>query len=206
MIVKHVVSNIKVLMMIEVIEPAKFKTVAWKNGKGETIEMAINSGGTLNDFDWRLSMASVVEDGIFSNFSGYTRNLILIAGDGINLQHNDSKIDKLTNLLDYATFDGGDKTVGNLHTNEITDFNIIARTADYSTVVNCQKKAEHITLEKSDLCFIYSLYKAVALNFVGTTAAKTLPAGHLMKISDLKGQSTQVSGENIIVVYLNRCS
>jgi environmental stress-induced protein Ves len=192
--------------MIEVFTPTQFKTVPWKNGKGETIEMAINSGGTLNNFDWRLSMASVVEDGIFSNFSGYTRNLILIAGDGINLQHNDSKIDKLTNLLDYATFDGGDKTVGNLHTNEITDFNIITRTSDYSTVVNCQKKAENITLEKSELCFIYSLNKAVELNFTSTAEVRNLPAGHLMKISDLKGQSTHVSGENIILVYLNHFS
>jgi environmental stress-induced protein Ves len=192
--------------MIEVIDPKKFKTVAWKNGKGETIEMAINSGGTLNDFDWRLSMANVVEDGMFSNFSGYTRNLILIAGDGINLQHNDSKIDKLANLLDYATFDGGDKTVGNLHTNEITDFNVIARTSNYSTVVDCHKKVENITLEKNDLCFIYSLYKAVELKFSDTTEIRKLPAGHLMKISDLKSQSTHVSGENIILVYLNRCS
>ncbi|WP_085300536.1 HutD/Ves family protein [Cognaticolwellia mytili] len=191
--------------MIEVIEPEKFRTVAWKNGKGETIEMAINSGGTLDDFSWRLSMASVVEDGIFSNFSGYTRNLILVAGDGINLQHNDSKIDKLTNLLDYATFDGGDKTVGNLHTNEITDFNVIARTSDYRTIVDCQKKAENITLEKSDLCFIYSLYKAAELSFSDIAENKTLPAGHLMKISDLKSQSTHVSGESIIIVYLNRC-
>lgn len=191
--------------MIEVIEPEKFRTVAWKNGKGETIEMAINSGGTLDDFSWRLSMASVIEDGIFSNFSGYTRNLILVAGDGINLQHNDSKIDKLTNLLDYATFDGGDKTVGNLHTNEITDFNVIARTSDYRTIVDCQKKAENITLEKSDLCFIYSLYKAAELSFSDISENKTLPAGHLMKISDLKSQSTHVSGESIIIVYLNRC-
>lgn len=189
--------------MIEIIEPTKFKTVAWKNGKGETIEMAINAGGTLNDFDWRLSMASVVEDGIFSNFSGYTRNLILIAGDGISLQHNDSKIDKLSNLLDCATFDGGDKTVGNLHSNEITDFNIIARTSRYNTVVNCQRKAKDKNLDKSDLCFVYSLSNSVELNFTHTAEVKTLPAGHLVKISALEDKSMRISGENIIIVYLN---
>ena len=52
--------------MINIIAPKQFKTVAWKNGLGETTELAINRGGTLNSFDWRLSMASVVEDGVFS--------------------------------------------------------------------------------------------------------------------------------------------
>ena len=134
--------------MIEIIQPKQFKTVPWKNGKGETIEMAINSAGTLEDFDWRLSMASVVEDGIFSNFEGYTRNLILIAGDGINLQHNDNKIDRLSQLLDLATFDGGNKTVGNLHNAEITDFNIITRTSHFITQVDCQLKAKLTCLKK----------------------------------------------------------
>jgi environmental stress-induced protein Ves len=191
--------------MIDIITPAQFKTVPWKNGKGETIEMAINSGGTLDNFDWRLSMASVVEDGVFSNFSGYTRNLILIAGDGINLQHNNSKIDKLNHLLDYATFDGGNKTVGNLHTNEITDFNIIARTSRYNTKVSCQKKVDKATLEKSDLCFAYSLFKDATLTLNSTADIKVLPAGHLVKISNIADNFTSISGENIIIVYLNRC-
>jgi environmental stress-induced protein Ves len=189
--------------MIEIIAPTKFKTVPWKNGKGETIEMAINSGGTLDDFDWRMSMASVVEDGIFSNFTGYTRNLILIAGDGINLQHNDSNIDRLSHLLDFATFDGGDKTVGNLHTNEITDFNVIARTSRYSTKVNCQKKADKVTLEKSDLCFIYSLFSSVELKINSDESVTEISAGHLVKISNIEENFASISGENIIIVYLN---
>ena len=189
--------------MIEIIAPTKFKTVPWKNGKGETIEMAINSGGTLDDFDWRMSMASVVEDGIFSNFTGYTRNLILIAGDGINLQHNDSKIDRLSHLLDFATFDGGDKTVGNLHTSEITDFNVIARTSRYNTIINCQKKADKTTLEKSDLCFIYSLFNSIKLTMDSDENITEIPAGHLVKVSNVPENFASISGENIIIVYLN---
>ena len=81
--------------MISVLSPELFITIPWKNGQGETIELAMNYGGHLDDFVWRLSMASVVEDGVFSDFSGYQRNLILIEGNGINLQHDDSKIDKL---------------------------------------------------------------------------------------------------------------
>ncbi|MGB2739118.1 MAG: HutD family protein [Cognaticolwellia sp.] len=191
--------------MINIIPPSQFKSVPWKNGKGETIEMAINSGGTLDHFNWRLSMASVVEDGIFSNFTGYTRNLILIEGDGINLQHNDNKIDRLTNLLDVSTFDGGNKTVGNLHSNEITDFNIITRTSLFNTQVVCHKKTTEHLLATSELCFIYSLFNSALLTINDSQKVITLPAGHLMQLTNLPTNYATLSGEHLIVVYLTNC-
>ena len=36
--------------MISVLSPELFKTIPWKNGQGETIELAMNYGGNLNDF------------------------------------------------------------------------------------------------------------------------------------------------------------
>ena len=188
--------------MIEIIQPTQFKTVPWKNGQGETIEMAINPGGSLDNFDWRLSMASVTEDGVFSNFTGYTRNLILIDGDGINLQHNDNKIDRLTQLLDIATFDGGNKTVGNLHSSEITDFNIIVCTSAFNTEVSCQKSAKNYLLKSSTLCFIYSLFRDATLTLNNSQEVITLPAQHLIKITDLPTNSANLTGEHLIVVYL----
>jgi len=191
--------------MIEIISPTQFKTVPWKNGKGETIEMVISPDGTLNNFDWRLSMASVVEDGVFSNFAGYTRNLILIDGDGINLQHNDNKIDRLTTRLDIATFDGGNKTVGNLHSNEITDFNVIARTSAFDTKVSCQQSSKNLLLEQSDLCFIYSLFNDGKLTINDSQAVIILPAQHLMQITDLPANYAAITGEQLIIVYLTSC-
>lgn len=192
--------------MIDIIQPEQFKTVPWKNGKGETVEMAINSGGTLDSFDWRLSMASVVEDGVFSNFNGYTRNLILIDGDGINLQHNDSKIDRLSNLLDIATFDGGNKTVGNLHSNEITDLNVITRTSRYSTKVDCQKNCQNYALDNANICFIYSLFESATIKLTHSKDSITLPAQHLMKITELTNNAATITGKNLIIIYLNACA
>jgi uncharacterized protein len=192
--------------MIEIIPPSQFKTVPWKNGKGETVEMAINPDGTLAHFDWRLSMASVIEDGVFSNFSGYSRNLILIAGNSINLQHNDCKIDRLTQLLDVATFDGGDKTVGNLPAGEITDFNVITRSSRYKAQVNCQRNTTTINLAKSELCFIYSLFNSAELTINNakkdTNTVTILPAGHLTKVTELADNSATLSGDHLIIVRL----
>jgi len=100
--------------VIKIIPPEKFKRTLWKNGKGETTELAINDGGTLDDFDWRISMAKVVEDGVFSSFPGYLRNLILIDGNGMDLQHDQLSVDQLERPLSFATFDGGCHTVATL--------------------------------------------------------------------------------------------
>ncbi|WP_143313982.1 HutD family protein [Colwellia sp. UCD-KL20] len=192
--------------VIEIIPPKQFKTVSWKNGLGETTELAINPGGTLDNFDWRLSIASVVEDGLFSNFTGYTRNLILIDGNGINLQHNDSKIDKLSNLLDIAIFNGGDKTVGNLHSDDITDFNVITRTEGFNTNVIAEHKLVDYPLEKADLYFVYSLYRDAELIISDTKEVISLPAGHLLKIQPTcqiqNNIFASLTGTHLIVVYL----
>lgn len=64
--------------------PADYVAMPWANGRGQTIEMIrVNrpDGAML----WRLSMASVVEDGAFSIFPGVERNLTVISGAGFDL-------------------------------------------------------------------------------------------------------------------------
>ncbi len=100
--------------MLTIIEPIQFKTIPWKNGLGETTELAINDNASLDDFIWRISIASVINDGVFSDFSGYDRNLVLIEGKGINLQHDAKSTDLLEKTLDVASFDGGGETLGRL--------------------------------------------------------------------------------------------
>jgi environmental stress-induced protein Ves len=186
--------------MITVLSPQQFKTIPWKNGQGETIELAINAGGKLDDFIWRLSMATVVEDGVFSDFSGYQRNLILIEGNGINLQHDKRKIDQLNNILDVANFDGGCRTVGNLPAGEITDFNIITDKEKCSAVVETLLARQTVELKAADLCFVYSLSGAFQLTSYQNH--QIIKAGHLLKLNTLKTGEMTITGQKLVVVYL----
>lgn len=63
--------------------PADYIRQPWKNGKGETVELcrADRDGALL----WRLSMATVAEDGPFSIFPGIERNLTVLDGPGFRL-------------------------------------------------------------------------------------------------------------------------
>jgi uncharacterized protein len=143
--------------MINIISAQTFKAIPWKNGKGVTTELAINPTGTLASFQWRLSIATVSENGIFSDFSGYIRNLVLIDGDSLSLTHNDNKTDTLTNLLDFATFDGGNKTVGKLPNGAIKDFNIITSQSACDTKVETYRQPTNQTINFQGLVFAFSL-------------------------------------------------
>jgi len=188
--------------MISVFSPEHFKTIPWKNGKGETIELAINDGGTLDNFIWRLSMASVVEDGVFSDFSGYQRNLVLIEGNGISLQHDHNKIDKLSNLLEVANFDGACRTVGNLHAGAITDFNIITHQEKCRVNVETYIESQNVPLKSADLCFVYSLAGEYLL-LAAQQAPQTISTGHLLKISKPQENKLSVEGRQLIVIYFD---
>jgi environmental stress-induced protein Ves len=69
--------------MMRHLTPPDYTTMAWANGKGSTIEMLrVEEGGLLK---WRLSRASVVENGAFSLFPGIERNLTVLTGPGFDL-------------------------------------------------------------------------------------------------------------------------
>jgi environmental stress-induced protein Ves len=195
--------------MLTVFSPENFRTIPWKNGLGHTTELAISEGGSLDDFDWRLSIASVVNDGDFSNFAGYQRNLVLIEGEGLTLNHGNDDIDELTNLLDIARFDGGSNTHGTLVNGGIKDFNIMTNQLTFSPNVNCYIEQQTVTVELSQdtLLFAYSLSD----NMIVTKAENnrcSVPVGHLIKYqhNDTSASNdlavTTFSGKKMIIIVL----
>jgi environmental stress-induced protein Ves len=73
--------------MIRHLTKYDFKSMPWANGKGVTLELArADQDGAML---WRLSRASVVEDGDFSIFPGVERNLTVITGPGFDLVFQD---------------------------------------------------------------------------------------------------------------------
>lgn len=189
-------------MLISIKSPEQFKKVPWKNGKGETIELAINDGGTLDLFDWRISIASVVENGVFSNFTGYTRNLTLIEGQGIDLHHDTKRTDSLQNILDVAIFDGGCETLGQLHDGAITDFNVIVNTEKYQVKTSSYVNYNQVNLVKGRQYFSYCLQGDAQLASSDGSVAQQLPAGHLLHISQLTQENMSISGQMMIIVEL----
>jgi environmental stress-induced protein Ves len=79
---------------MQILRSTDFRTMPWKNGGGETTEIVVSPpGASMDDFDWRVSMARVVSDGPFSIFPGIDRSLTLLEGTGMTLDVVQSRLD-----------------------------------------------------------------------------------------------------------------
>jgi environmental stress-induced protein Ves len=99
----------------------------WKNGGGSTTEIAVfPPDAGFEDFDWRVSLATIAADGPFSMFPGVERTLALVEGHGMTLE-----IDGEPNLVSraepVAAFDGESQVAAKLNRGPSTDFNAMTR-------------------------------------------------------------------------------
>lgn len=107
----------------------------WKNGGGETREIiAFPAGATLETLDWRVSLATVAEDGPFSVFQGIRRTLCVIRGAGLHLQAGDHAADLYVSSEPYS-FDGEVAASARLINGPIEDLNVMSRRSRFRHAV-----------------------------------------------------------------------
>jgi len=139
---------------VSIIEPAQYLRMPWKNGLGETLE--IQKLEDNQGLRFRISQAAVKEDGVFSNFAGLHRTLVLLSGKGMTLDHkseNSSHSHILSKVLDMARFSGGDETHAILKNGKIEDLNIMVREADTRAEVEACSASCTLLLSNNDTLF-----------------------------------------------------
>lgn len=106
----------------------QFRTMPWKNGGGETTEIAVfPDGAGMDDFAWRVSMARVAADGPFSVFPEIDRSLTLLEGEGMVLRIAGRDDQRLTVESPPYAFPGDAATEGLLEGGPILDLNVMTR-------------------------------------------------------------------------------
>ena len=121
--------------MNRIIQYASLRPTPWKNGGGVTTELAMSPPGAgLDDFDWRVSLASIAEDGPFSQFPGVDRTLVMVAGDGVQLDVGDERVvlSPSEPLVEFAGEDPVHATlIGPIGGQSTLDFNVLTRRGSY---------------------------------------------------------------------------
>jgi environmental stress-induced protein Ves len=100
----------------------------WKNGGGVTSEVCVfPAGSSLNDFDWRISIAEVTSAGPFSRFPGIDRVLTVLEGE-LEL-HFDGEQDSCLLTAGSAPlhFSGETPCDGRPRSGTVRDLNIMVR-------------------------------------------------------------------------------
>lgn len=113
---------------MRVLRFADYRRMPWRNGGGETIEIAVSpEGAGLDNFDWRISMAKVESDGPFSQFEGVERTLSVLEGQGIALSIHGLPPVSLGKARAPFRFDASLKTDAKLNDGAILDLNVMSR-------------------------------------------------------------------------------
>ncbi|MGH8853399.1 MAG: HutD/Ves family protein [Telluria sp.] len=113
--------------MTTLIPFAGLAPVPWKNGGGSTTEIAIGPPDSgFEDFDWRVSLATIEKDGAFSLFPGIDRTLALVDGHGMTLEIDGDPV-MVTDAGPVVAFDGNSEVLAKLSRGSSTDFNAMTR-------------------------------------------------------------------------------
>lgn len=106
---------------------SRLTATPWKNGGGETREIAaFPPGAGFDGFDWRLSIATIAGDGAFSAFPGIDRRLILLAGNGVALRL-DEGAEHVLQPGDLLAFAGEQAVRSRLLEGRVQDLNVMLR-------------------------------------------------------------------------------
>lgn len=110
------------------LDPASYRTTAWKNGGGITTELLVHpadAGVAAARFIWRLSIATVAADGPFSAFPGYNRTITLIEGKGMTLDFGPDGHVRLDRAFEPFDFRGEWPAEARLIDGPCRDFNVM---------------------------------------------------------------------------------
>ncbi len=131
---------------MRLIREAQYKRMPWKNGGGETAEVAIwPEGAALDAFDWRISMARVATDGPFSAFAGVDRTLAILEGGGLRLSIDGSEPATLVAGAPPHTFPADRPTAASLIDGPVRDLNVMTARERFTHRVGFERLAAPLT-------------------------------------------------------------
>ena len=128
---------------LEVLRAAERTPVPWKNGGGVTREVAVSpAGSSLDDFDWRVSVADIRAAGPFSRFPGIERQMAVLSGR-LSFAIDGRSPVTLTAESEPVAFAGEASVSADPLDGSVTDLNVMTRRA------RCRARLTRQTIEES---------------------------------------------------------
>jgi environmental stress-induced protein Ves len=113
-------------MIVTLLDPSHYVTTPWRNGGGVTVDIAV-----VTDQDgevWRFGRTPIVAPGPFSDYRGFDRIQVLVAGSGLVLRTPDGDID-VRHRFRPVRFTGETPIVTRLETGPVEVVNLIGNRA-----------------------------------------------------------------------------
>lgn len=120
------------------LSPADYAAVPWKNGRGVTTDIAAlyrpeAKSRDWTDMLWRFGRTPILEDGPYSDLTGFERLQVLIAGAGFTIHTADGALHRdLSRPFAPVRYDGGTPLSGRLIDGPVETVNLLFRRDRYA--------------------------------------------------------------------------
>ncbi|MDM9623136.1 HutD family protein [Rhizobium sp. S96] len=177
-----------------VLKASSYRRMPWKNGGGETVEIAVSPPeAALSDFDWRVSMATVATDGPFSIFAGIDRTLSILEGDGMALAIEGAEPLVLTTASEPLPFPADVAVSATLPGGPITDLNVMTRRTRLRHRVERTKVDGYSSVETAGTWLVLCQQGALSLQWAGESVV--LDAGDAFLVEGAANTVLPLTGQ-----------
>jgi environmental stress-induced protein Ves len=190
-------------MKLQLLESATQRRMRWKNDGGWTTEIARDPPAAEENFRWRISIAEIERDGAFSTFAGVERDLLLLEGNGIELDIDDAAPLRLDRRFERAHFSGEAQVHCRLLAGATRDFNVMTRRdAVRAEVVARPLVGSMVILPEAGVEWLIHAFAGNA-NVRSATQTLTLETGNSLQLDFRSADNARVvlegSGELVFV-------
>jgi len=183
--------------------PEDMAVMPWKNGRGTSRELAIwpqDAVFARGEGNWRIARASVREGGPFSHFEGFDRLLVVLAGEGLVLDHGTACPRRRLRRDEVWRFAGEWDTTALLEGGPIDDLNILLRRgyAEGSLELMLLGARRSVEALEPDHTFVHVVEGSCQVRVPGEEDAFELVTGHSLWVHEARsGEEFEVLGREV---------
>jgi uncharacterized protein len=186
---------------MRILRSSNYQSMPWKNGGGVTNEIAaFPEKADLASFGWRISMAVVSSNGLFSTFPEIDRTLTILDGDGLWLTLGELERRRLDQLSEPLFFPADIPTSADLVSSPVTDLNVMTRRSVFTHRVQKLIYREPLVLTlTADVSVIFCAAGAIEIMSQGEATQLAQNDCALFQKSDATSCTLQGSGKAYLI-------
>ena len=183
--------------LVEPLGPDSHRRLPWKNGRGELIVIDGEGGESWQSMGvaWHFGRTAIIEEGPFSDYTGYERLQVVTKGSGLVLIAPDHEVDLRLPMLPRR-YDGGVPIRTRLEQGPVEVVNLIADRARFDIDLRVGKAGAEMPC-KSGRHILYAPIGAARIAVDGR--AYTLMEDHALRVRADAGTNVTVQDGQIII-------
>jgi uncharacterized protein len=185
------------MLLVESLTPKDYRRIPWKNGRGELISIDREGAESWDNMGvaWHFGRTTIIEEGPFSDYSGYERLQVVVKGTGLVLIAPDHEID-LRRPMRPQRYDGGTPIRTVLERGPVEVVNLIANRARFSIELRSRETGAESHYE-AGRHIVYAPSGVAHININGRTYA--LSEDHAVRLRAASNTTIAVRAGQVLI-------